>query len=128
MKKINPNILIFYYLPPIVWMMIIFYMSSLPHFAIVENTFYDFIIFKILHMIEFGFLYFLLFRAFAVNKFPSSKKLLYPFIIAVFYAVTDEIHQTLVPTREGRIRDIFIDTAGIWIVYMFIKKIKWKGF
>jgi VanZ family protein len=42
---------------------------------------------------------------------------------AAFYAATDEFHQTFVPSREGCLRDVLIDTAGaaagllvIWIL------------
>ena len=43
-------------------------------------------------------------------------------ILSLIYAVTDEIHQTFVPTREGRFRDVIIDLIGILIMYTFIKK------
>lgn len=119
MKK--AKIFIFYYLPAIVWMTIIFYMSSLPHFAIAGNTLFDFVIFKTLHMIEYGLLYFLLFRAFTKIKVSRSKKTFYPLIISFIYAILDEFHQTFVPTREGKLRDIIIDVAGIWIVFIYVK-------
>ena len=32
--------------------------------------------------------------------------------VAAFYAAADEFHQTFVPSREGCIRDVLIDTAG----------------
>ena len=32
--------------------------------------------------------------------------------VAVLYAATDEFHQTFVPTREGCLRDVFIDSTG----------------
>jgi VanZ family protein len=31
---------------------------------------------------------------------------------SVFYAATDEFHQTFVPSREGCLRDVIIDTTG----------------
>lgn len=74
-------------------------------------------------MIEYAVLYTLLFRAFLsgkkTNKDTAMKK---AFIFAVLYAASDEIHQTLVPTREGTVRDVVIDTAGIGIMYMIVKK------
>jgi len=30
----------------------------------------------------------------------------------VLYAITDELHQAFVPTRQGSVLDVFIDTAG----------------
>jgi len=50
-----------------------------------------------------------------------KKKFFYPSIIAVIYAITDETHQTLIDTRQGKLRDVIIDTAGITIMYIYIK-------
>ena len=32
--------------------------------------------------------------------------------VAALYAASDEIHQAFVPSREGRVTDVLIDTAG----------------
>src|SRR5579872_5048367 len=32
--------------------------------------------------------------------------------VTVFYATTDEFHQTFVPSREGCVRDVIIDSSG----------------
>ena len=32
--------------------------------------------------------------------------------VAVFYAASDEFHQTFVPSREGCVRDVVIDSSG----------------
>lgn len=53
---------------------------------------------------------------------PVYKKLLIALIITLLYAVIDEIHQTFVPTREGTVRDVLIDSIGIAIMYSYIKK------
>ena len=76
-------------------------------------------------MIEYAFLYFLLFRGFySLNNYQINlkEKIFLPLLISVVYAISDEIHQTFVPTREGRIRDVFIDSLGITIMYIYIKK------
>ncbi|HLL61276.1 MAG TPA: VanZ family protein [Candidatus Nitrosocosmicus sp.] len=116
---------VFYWLPPLVWMITIFLFSARPRFGITEQSVSDFFIFKLLHMIEYGGLYFLLFRAIhtANNNKHTSFKL--AFIISFIYAVSDEIHQTFVPTREGRMRDVVIDTVGIIAVYLLMKN-QWK--
>ena len=112
------------WLPPLIWMVIIFYFSSRLSASVTGEFLYDFIFFKGLHMIEYAILYFLLFRAFYTinsSQLSINKKLFFPLILSVFYALSDEIHQTFVPTREGKIRDVFIDTAGILIMYIYIK-------
>jgi VanZ family protein len=120
MKKINYFIL--YWLPPIIWMVVIFYLSSRPRFSITHKFVLDFAIFKILHMIEYGLLYFLFFRAFyKTSQLYLTQQFILSFLLALFYAITDEFHQLFVPTREGKIRDIIIDMGGIILVYYFIK-------
>ncbi|OGK23408.1 hypothetical protein A3A46_03100 [Candidatus Roizmanbacteria bacterium RIFCSPLOWO2_01_FULL_37_13] len=137
-----------YWLPPIIWMALIFYLSSRLRVSATGKFLFDFLIFKALHVIEYAILYLLLFRAFysiknqqpARNATPASnashsdagwhsvaggltisKKFLYPIIISILYAVLDELHQTFVPTREGKLRDAIIDAAGIILMYIYIK-------
>ena len=45
------------------------------------------------------------------------------FVLATLYAITDEFHQTFVPTRTGQTMDVFIDAFGaalgllaVWLV------------
>lgn len=122
MVKVS-RILIFW-LPPLVWMGIIFYFSSRLRAHVTGEYLFDFIFFKSLHMIEYAILYFLLFRAFySINnsRLAINNKLLLPIFLSIFYAFSDEIHQTFVPTREGKFQDVIIDTAGILIMYIYIK-------
>ena len=39
--------------------------------------------------------------------------------VTVFYAATDEFHQTFVPSREGCVRDVMIDSTGA-VVGLFL--------
>ena len=45
----------------------------------------------------------------------SGKKhlLLFSFLIGCVYAISDEMHQLLVPGRSGSIQDILLDCGGI---------------
>ena len=36
----------------------------------------------------------------------------FAFALAVLFAASDEWHQSFVPSREGAVRDVFIDSAG----------------
>ena len=108
--------------PVILWMALIFALSARPSISVAEVPVINFVIFKFLHMVEYAILFFLILRA---TKY-SSKKIryvfLYAFLLSVLYAISDELHQTFIPTREGRIRDVLIDMAGIVIMYMYIKR------
>ena len=47
------------------------------------------------------------------------------FGLAALYAVTDEFHQTFVPSRQGQIVDVFIDSLGaalgLFAVWMAVR-------
>jgi VanZ family protein len=42
-------------------------------------------------------------------------------IVAVAYAVTDELHQALLPSRTGSILDVAIDAAGACIGLLLLR-------
>ncbi|MDD3532261.1 MAG: VanZ family protein [Candidatus Shapirobacteria bacterium] len=105
-------ILIGFWLPPLALMGLIFYLSSRPAFAVSPNDWLNFIVFKSLHFLEYAFLFILLYRAFK-NTINGPSPFLWSVLAAFFWAVTDEIHQLYVPTRQGHPRDIAIDFLGI---------------
>ena len=53
-----------------------------------------------------------------MNTFDISSKnvLYYSILIGLFYAISDEIHQYFVPGRAAQIRDVFIDTFGVFLM------------
>ena len=92
---------------------------------------------KVAHMSEYAVLALLLFRALArpgrnaeVNLCRTTERSVFPvrsaifaFLLSVVYAMTDEFHQTFVPSREGQITDVLIDSLGaaaglfaLWLV------------
>ncbi len=94
---------------------LIFYGSSWQKPTTSGDYWLSFIFFKSLHIIEYGIL-FLLWRFALYSKSYSIKVAI---AISIFYGITDEFHQTLVPTREGKIRDILIDALGVVIFWRF---------
>lgn len=63
-----------------------------------------------------------------MNNFKIGKlyKIMFSIGIGVVYAITDEIHQSFVPQRCGRIFDVFVDSCGVItgiILFIFIAKI-----
>lgn len=61
----------------------------------------------------------------------DSKKIIYSQILGSLYASTDELHQLIIPGRSGEIRDVVIDSCGIFtgiiiilIILTMIEKIK----
>lgn len=116
------NKFIRYWGPPLLWMIVIFFLSSRESTQVSDIYTWNFIFFKSLHVIEYAILYFLLFRATLPANLKNQKKArLIAFLIAIIYAASDEIHQTFVPTREGRLRDVGIDTIGMSLMYIYTK-------
>jgi len=111
-KKIKRLLL---WLPPLIWMGLIFYGSSRQRVKVADQFWLNFFFFKTLHVLEYGIL-FLLWHLPLYNKHYNSKLSAF---ISIIYGISDEFHQTLVPTREGRPRDVFIDTLGVLIFWRF---------
>ncbi len=105
-------------------MTIIFVMSSRQRISLADTEVENFLIFKSLHVIEYAILYILLFRATFksfTKKISNQSIFTIAIISSILYAVSDELHQTFVPTRQGAIRDIFIDTIGILLAFSYTK-------
>ncbi|MEX0887835.1 MAG: VanZ family protein, partial [Patescibacteria group bacterium] len=66
------------------------------------------------HIAEYATLFVLIFRALRGSVVASMKKLYFSAaVFTLLYAVTDEIHQMLTPSREGMITDLGFDFLGI---------------
>ena len=116
------NKLLRYWGPPLVWMILIFFLSSQESTQVSDIYTWNFIFFKSLHVLEYAALYFLLFRATLQENSKDQKKArLIALLITFAYAASDELHQTFVPTREGRLRDVGIDTIGMSLMYIYTK-------
>ena len=101
-----------YWLPVIVWMIVIFLFSSRQKVAITDSYAVSFLFFKTLHLLEYSFFYILLYRAFRNTSVRNKNAYILSFVILTLFAISDEIHQAFVPTREGRLRDVIIDLIG----------------
>lgn len=122
---------IWYWVPPLLLMATIFFLSSQQRIAVSDTYTTNFIFFKSLHVIEYAVLYFLLFRAYYNTLSRKNMKQIYlaAVLTAIAYGISDELHQTFVPTRNGSVRDVFIDTIGILLCFqytkMYLSKLKW---
>ena len=117
------------WLPVIIYMSLIYYLSSLsdPIKEIIPLNLFPYFDFKrfIYHIVEYGILSLLLYRALKItSKNPQTLAIL----ITIIYAITDEIHQYFVPGRISNVFDILIDSFGavamqsIINIYNFLKK------
>lgn len=101
-----------YWLPVAVWAIIIFSFSTMTVPSSSEIFWKDFIVKKTAHLIEYGILAVLLYRAFLGYEKTKITALVLSLLITVVYAASDEFHQSFVSGREGRLRDVIIDTIG----------------
>lgn len=109
------------FVPALAWMALIFYLSSIPDLKL-DNQFsaFDFVLRKIAHMVEYAILFSLLFWGLGNDK-QNSSTMTFAALMAGLYAVSDEVHQHFVPTRNGAITDILIDWTGIAIGWTLLK-------
>lgn len=138
-----------YWLPVIFWVCFIFWMSTETFSA--ENTssvvekvvtflvpmissqgldLVHAVIRKVAHVTEYFILSLLLFRAFRGGSSASwnCRWPFFAFIVVVLCAVSDELHQSFVPTRMGSYLDVGIDTAGGLLAQLvsFLRHCYWK--
>ena len=98
--------------PVVVWAGIIFLFSARPVIPASQIFWKDFIIKKSAHVIEYGILASLLYRALKESGVQKYNAGLIAILIALIYGATDELHQSFTPGREPRVRDVFFDTIG----------------
>jgi len=110
-----------YWLPALCCMALIYFLSSLSGSSLSNFGSLDVFIKKGAHITEYAILYFFLFRAFQALM-VTRKALIVSAVIAVFYAISDEYHQTFVPLREGTARDVIIDSIGIFLMYLILRR------
>ena len=116
--------LVYYWFPPLIWLALIFLASSQPGPTYPDLGALDFFAKKLAHFLIYAVLYILLFRAFATLRWAGQsarRPHLLPMLIAILYAISDEIHQTFVPSRDGTIRDVCIDSAGVLMAYLLVR-------
>jgi VanZ family protein len=125
-----------YWLPVILWMSLIFGFSSdsksfqhssrilepllrwlLPNLAPNIRDDIVFVARKCAHLTEYAVLALLVWRLLRkpVRRDPRPwnwRVAGLALLVAALYAASDEFHQTFVPTRDGCVRDVFIDSCG----------------
>ena len=120
---------VLFYLPPLLFMGLIFYVSSrswvpipLPSWVIIRD--------KIVHAMEYGVLCYLWIRAFRMDdKRPIGLRVyVAAALIASAYAVSDEYHQSFVPGRFATIGDVIADSVGaILAATVLLWRQRWHG-
>lgn len=131
-----------YWLPPLAWMALIWSISSdlgsTDHsagpFAWIATVLFPWatpaqidlahlIVRKIGHMVEYAILTALWFRTlYAGRGFPFGSSALLALTISVAWAITDEVHQSFVPSRTGSVLDVIIDSTGAILCLLLVRR------
>jgi VanZ family protein len=109
-----------YWLPVIIYAIIIFYVSSLRGEEIPSLFAYQDVVF---HVIEYAVFAILINRALKAC-YPSLvyiKRIFWVFFVASVYAITDELHQACIPNRCASIKDFAFDVLGVFICNVFYR-------
>ena len=101
------------FVPPLLLMGVIFALSAQPDLNSGLGT-WDTILRKGAHMAEYGLLWWLWARAIGHRGWAA--------VIAVGYAITDELHQTTVEGRHGSPVDVLIDSVGVAIAWIVTRR------
>ena len=105
--------LVKFWLPTLFWMVVIFGFSTQPTPIVSKIDWRDFILKKTIHLVEFGILFLLFYRAFKnTSKLSLFQIAFWALILTILYSTTDEFHQTFIYGRTGTLRDIVIDSSG----------------
>ena len=97
------------WVPALCWALTIFVLSSVPDLRIAPEPTIDLVVRKIGHAAVFSILAILI--HFALRGRPRRELL--SWVAASVYAVTDELHQALVPGRGPSPADVALDVLGV---------------
>ncbi len=92
-------------LPAIIWMVLIFTLSSIPGSSL-EKFEFPFA-HLIAHIVLYGTLYYLCYRALThqrIGRFRSGTSMLFAYVVVGLYGMSDEFHQSFVPGRSEEIK------------------------
>jgi VanZ family protein len=98
-------------------MALIFFLSAQPDLGTGLGGL-DVVLRKLAHMAEFGLLFLLWHRALGWRAPLAAAA------IAIGYAISDELHQTTVEGRHGSPVDVLIDTTGIVIAALLVRRLR----
>ena len=99
------------YAPPLAVMALIFALSATPDLSSGLGA-WDLVLRKLAHITIFGVLWLTLARA------ARWRRPVVTAVIALLYAVSDEVHQSFVEGRHGSPVDVLIDAVGIGLAML----------
>ncbi len=127
--KVNPRALVAwlsYWLPPLLLMAAIFYLSSQPNLPQAPGELLDAVLKKISHAVVYVLLFLLLLRAWRCSPVPH-RALQAALLTTAAYAISDELHQAFVPGRKANWYDVLIDVSLPLLLSLLWRRGLWRG-
>ena len=108
----------------VAWAAMIFLASNQPGLAVSDDPGVDLPVRHVAHIVVYAGLTLLITWALAGGRYPSTRTAIAAALAALAYGVTDEWHQTMVPTRSGRPEDLLWDAIGAAVAVTLIVVIR----
>jgi VanZ family protein len=106
-------------------MAVIFYLSAQPDLPHHPEGVVDLVAKKLGHMVEYGILAGLVWWAWPTDRHESSARAFRgALVFTALYAISDEVHQLLVPGRNGQVWDVAFDLLGAALGLVVISRLK----
>lgn len=112
---------LWYWLPPLLLMAVIFYFSAQPRLPQARGEWLDALLKKLAHITEYTILFLLFFRAWRRNR-HSRQALDRSWLATAAYAVSDEVHQAFVPGRHANGYDVVIDVSVALLLWWLLRQ------
>ena len=113
--------LAWYWLPPLAWMGLIFFLSAQRHLVGPPQPWLAELLTKSAHFLIYAGLAFWWWRALSRRRRADKVILAAAFAISVLYGASDEFHQSFVPGRHASWLDLLADAAGaaaaLWVIW-----------
>jgi len=101
-----------WWLPVIVWMVVIFIGSSIGSLPRVGGKATDGVAHRVAHLIEFAVLGTLTLRAVSKDRPITKREVIIAVIVVALYGASDEFHQRFTPGRSSEGIAVVFDVAG----------------
>jgi VanZ family protein len=113
------------WLPPMLWMGGIFYLSSQPSLPHAPDPWLDVLIKKSGHVSEYAILFLLFARAWHTARCTRARLDL-SWLATTAFALSDELHQSFVPGRHCQWSDVIIDVSGALLLWLLLRNGLWS--
>jgi VanZ family protein len=115
---------LWYWLSPAALMAVIFFLSAQPTLPSVPGPWLDALLKKLAHASEYALLFLLFARAWRRSR-GWRPAMAAAWLSTAAYAVSDELHQSLVPGRHANWYDVLIDVTGALFLWWLLRGERW---